>query len=943
STKLWRRLVNSHGETFRGIIRTIALRHTKDKIRQELSLPKQTRYVITIPFSAIEEQNYMHLFQQMCDHCGLATDGTPIKETWDPDSQRIIDKMRSWLVRLRQTCLHPQVGAANKAALGRGEVPLRTVEQVLEVLIDQNETLVRSEERSLLLTQVLRAHIVANDKSNTKRAESAREIYLQALKQADGIVEQCREQLFEEKRRVCDLEGKPETEVLATSGSDETDDEEQSTEKQGRVGAYKKTLRLALEVQHTCVFFVATSFFQTKSNLDLTSPESEEFHRLETRETEYYDRAKLIRKKLLRESHKKAERLMRKIQQHKTLNTFTQLPNLPTLQNAGGIENRKILEKMDILGDVLDEQATQLNAWRAKIVDLLLKPLVDEEEGLETTGDEYEDSTKQQDELYVYIDALKASVSDRTQVVTGLENALIDHEAHYSKKLAEKGEGHAPELTLSTLAIREKLKPKPEDGSLRGLLTEVRAMETALEWQEGGSSKRANAELSIVQQHLKVLQQASNIQARSTTGLEKELDLFRLTMNLRLAFYARLQQISDTVAPHKEELDEELDRKALDDAERKETELTAKLGKLKTDHRFLCHLRLESTTEEIQKMCVICQSTFVNGVLTVCGHQYCKECIGHWWSSHQTCPVCKKHLRKNDFHPITYKPRTLRAREENQSTTNSSSSPESVFPSTQLSIYSDMNSAIMREIQSIDIDGSFGIKIDTLARHLLWLRQHDPGSKSVIFSQYRDFLQVLFDAFKRMKIGVANIVNEGSISKFRNDPSIECLLLDAKTDSSGLNLVNATHVFLCEPLINPAIELQAIARVHRIGQQRPTTVYMYLVSDTVEEAIYEISVARRLAHMERGRTSHHSEKSRSTTPALQESVIEAANSLEMQQVPLSKLLTQGKTGGEVVDKNDLWRCLFDKVPRKTSYVASENVEREVGRHLRAEAAEERRV
>lgn len=62
-------------------------------------------------------------------------------------------------------------------------------------------------------------------------------------------------------------------------------------------------------------------------------------------------------------------------------------------------------------------------------------------------------------------------------------------------------------------------------------------------------------------------------------------------------------------------------------------------------------------------------------------------------------------------------------------------------------------------------------------------------------------------------------------------------------------MVNATHVILCEPLINTALELQAIARVHRIGQHRPTTVWMYIVNETVEESIYDISVKRRMAHI----------------------------------------------------------------------------------------------
>ena len=45
----------------------------------------------------------------------------------------------------------------------------------------------------------------------------------------------------------------------------------------------------------------------------------------------------------------------------------------------------------------------------------------------------------------------------------------------------------------------------------------------------------------------------------------------------------------------------------------------------------------------------------------------------------------------------------------------------------------------------------------------------------------------------------------------------ECFFLHAKAHSSGLNLVNATHVFLCEPLINTAIELQYVFSVSMIS------------------------------------------------------------------------------------------------------------------------------
>ena len=158
---------------------------------------------------------------------------------------------------------------------------------------------------------------------------------------------------------------------------------------------------------------------------------------------------------------------------------------------------------------------------------------------------------------------------------------------------------------------------------------------------------------------------------------------------------------------------------------------------------------------------------------------------------------------------------------------------------------------------------------------------------------------------------------------------MECFFLHAKAHSSGLNLVNATHVFLCEPLINTAIELQAISRVHRIGQHLPTTVWMYLVSDTVEKAIYDISVARRTLHI-----------SQNKGPGMSENNFEAANSLELQEAPLSKLLSKGTSDGEMVSKEHLWECLFGYQARPTSQ-ASQTVEREVARYLGASAADER--
>lgn len=280
-----------------------------------------------------------------------------------------------------------------------------------------------------------------------------------------------------------------------------------------------------------------------------------------------------------------------------------------------------------------------------------------------------------------------------------------------------------------------------------------------------------------------------------------------------------------------------------------------------------------------------------------------------WWKVNHNCPECRTQLTRADMKEITYNNNTVTAQEEEH---ESAVTPSPGSSSTgRMSIYSGIRDSTMNEIKTVKLDDSYGSKVDMMAKHLLWIRNNDPGAKTIIYSQFADFLQVLRLALKRFKIGVSGIRDKNGIEKFKKDPAVECFLLDAKSNSSGLNLVNATYVFLCEPLINPALELQAIARVHRIGQTRATTVFMYIVGNTVEEAIYDISVKRRLEHMGRDAVS----RSGSATPAVneqaQERNLDVANSEEIKTASLSKLVREGNQG-EVVFEDDLWKCLFGK-------------------------------
>lgn len=329
SSAIWNRLINQYGDLFKKLFGRITLRHTKDQVRHELRLPPQRRVVLTLPFTQIEEQNYETLFETMCEDCGCGSDGSPLTDDWDPKSPVLLQKMRAWLCRLRQTCLHPQVGGRNRRALGRGQGPLRTVAEVLEVMIDQNETSIRTESRLVINTQLLRGHIIGNAKDDEHRAEKALNVYKSALEASEKIVAECRADVA----RVAASGINHEKEL----GDSETEKPiEESTE-----GRYKVALYFALQLKHACAFFVGTSYFQMKSNTNITEPDSERFRELEEQESLFYDSAKLTRKEILNGESSKAERLMQKIDQEKGV--FLEPFTLATMESPGGVENVKIV------------------------------------------------------------------------------------------------------------------------------------------------------------------------------------------------------------------------------------------------------------------------------------------------------------------------------------------------------------------------------------------------------------------------------------------------------------------------------------------------------------------------------------------------------------------------------------------------------------------------
>lgn len=607
SNPLWNRLFSKFGPVLKTIINSITLRHSKDHVRNELRLPPQKRIVITTPFTAVEEQHYGQLFEEMCEQCGLDATGAPLRGDWDPNDLTVIDKMRIWLTRLRQTCLHPEVSGSNRRALGSNNGPLRTVDEVLEVMIENNDTAIRADERALLLSQLRRGQLL----ENAKRRKESLALWQAALDHSTKLVEDSREQLRLQRLK---SKGVPHDGKNSAEIADLSDEDSEEMDKNSRIGQCRLKLRAALEVQHIAVFFTANAYYQIKSDPELTQPDSDDFKELQKKEEDGYEAAKQIRQEMLTDISRKVERYMKTIKDKARQKQFVHIPTMkPYLYNRG-LESYRLLNKFEGLCTALNQHAEKYNEWRDVMIKLVSQSLIDQEEDAELEGNEYERSTKHQDEMYVYMEALRSMYADRHDALTGQKNVLISHEVKAGIIQAKAGEGPSPQLFLSIMNTRSELMPNSELGSLRGIVSELRSLVTSLEWQASGGSSRAHAELELVGQVLKNAGQMIAEQLKVSSALEREVEIFRDTMNNRLEYYRHLQQISDTVAPYDEEnAGKPMDEKLYHSKVKQEEVIEGRIATLKSKRRYLLHIRDESESEDKSRICVICQSSFEVG------------------------------------------------------------------------------------------------------------------------------------------------------------------------------------------------------------------------------------------------------------------------------------------------------------------------------------------
>uniref|UniRef100_A0A8C3AMQ7 SNF2 histone linker PHD RING helicase n=1 Tax=Cyclopterus lumpus TaxID=8103 RepID=A0A8C3AMQ7_CYCLU len=293
--------------------------------------------------------------------------------------------------------------------------------------------------------------------------------------------------------------------------------------------------------------------------------------------------------------------------------------------------------------------------------------------------------------------------------------------------------------------------------------------------------------------------------------------------------------------------------KLLNDQAVAKSQLQKKLG------QFLYLTNLEKSQDKSTgglnpEPCPICARPLgQEWAVLICGHCFCNECIAIIVEQYSVgsrrraikCAICRQTTAHAEISYVF--------------TTQSSS-----------------------QDQDVPVMGSHSTKVEAVVRTLKKIQVSDPGAKCLVFSTWLSVLDIIAKALfdNNMEFSQINGIHkfQENLCSFKYEEKINILLLPLHTGSNGLNIIEATHVLLVEPILNPAHELQAVGRVHRIGQTKPTFVHKFLIKSTIEERMQAMLKTADKSHT--STTMKHSEAAVLTVADLADLFTEDTEHLE---------------------------------------------------------------
>lgn len=302
----------------------------------------------------------------------------------------------------------------------------------------------------------------------------------------------------------------------------------------------------------------------------------------------------------------------------------------------------------------------------------------------------------------------------------------------------------------------------------------------------------------------------------------------------------------------------------------------------------------------IHATCPVCMDVVLTeGIVTRCGHVFCTSDFTEWSSSNDNCPSCRTplgtdpqsmslemvrkevhatHRKKERDEEVRARVKTetkdevvevveedyeeekhynsfadelhgKRKKRSGEDSNNSSRKRRRIGSSSSMTKREDEQEDDVEQLMTESLGTSTKIKT-FIAEYKAILETTD--DKVLVFSQWARMLDLIEEKlceegfeFTRFD-GKMNVDERAEAVKlFQTRSKCRLMIISLKAGSTGLNLTAANRVFLFDSWWNPAVEEQAIDRVHRIGQKKDVQVVKFKIVNSVEERIFAMQDKKR--------------------------------------------------------------------------------------------------
>ncbi|KIY69814.1 hypothetical protein CYLTODRAFT_420375 [Cylindrobasidium torrendii FP15055 ss-10] len=931
NTRHWQNLVQpQNAELFANFIRTCTVRAVKATLTEELTIPQQTRFLVPIQIGPVERHIYDQALDNALTELGVDNRGVALEEDWEIDA----GVLRSAVRRLRGLCTHPQVGQLQHERVGTKTKKLKTIEEVLQDVQEQNWREVMETWNAQINSKTRLAQLKQQNMDNNRRHQEALDSLLATEKDCTELIAAV-EEAIEAHKKVCDeykANKQSRRDAQGEDVDDDSDDDEDRDEDGKKSGLPKsyttKQGALSNRLRDCRIALHRVKFLQG----DIYNVLGEQYHK---QEEDSYAACERLRRELLKATADDARKGMVLLKEDlkDIFENELRIP-VPFLGEGGKLAQDLVDEFHEVVDDVFNPQTDLLQEWRTHLHQLLSRKLVADDG--EADGQEYQRSLDDQGEAEAYLHAYTALLGDRRLALVNERTLLAAHDAKEKRKRKTKAALQAMEDEQEINGgINNDMELQPEYEVLKKELNErrtnillalkERSMQTILvdlnaqllkarDIRE--TAEKKDAAYDTIREIVQNVRTLMSDQGRTLDKLRLDLVLFRKVFNQRIQYFRQLQEISDTVAQVTWE--DMTYAQAVQETEAELEELQATLKKSRATQRYVANLQdrdAASTSDE----CILCGDEFEHGFLTQCAHTFCEDCLKAWIvvKHGKFCPVCRV-----EIDPANLQKFTVSAEVKKPKVARKSGEPDPEIPVSRRKIeYNTISPDTFDAIQDYHAIGDYGEKVQTLVKHLLYLQDRERGCKSIVFSAWSDSLQILQTALSQNGIRCLKIDQKAkglsAADRFKDDKDIHVLLLHGERENAGLNITCASRVFLLESVVQHAFEVQAIARIDRLGQRKETEVYCYYAEGTIERNILDLAARR-------GLSLYTKENSVGTLH-----VGELEEKDESKEVDLSKDKKRGgKTKalkGDFISKvDDMLAILFPHMYEETEYLVGED-------------------